>query len=210
MLYLYAAGATGLASLTSAVLGADEERWSRLAGNLGRLLAIAVVSVPAGSVFWPHRRSAANTALGAFVKTTQLDWPGDSTSFSAARISGRRAAVALCADLAGDGFASGRPGRVRPVVADCQARTRQAVAWAGLFAFAAVPVAAAIVRHATIYDDPAPAVHRSADAALAGAGWSALLDTRARVACAALLIVGMAERSSSRRNHPNQIVYIVR
>jgi hypothetical protein len=154
VLYLYAAGVIGLGSLASAVLGADEERWSRFGWNLGRLLAIAVVSVPAGSVFWPYAQAQPYTRpLGAFVKTTQLDWArGFDVLFGGQNLG----AGALPWLYVPTWLVMSLP----PVILVgfalswliARRGTQQAVAWAGLFAFAAVPVAAAIVRHATIYD----------------------------------------------------------
>jgi len=211
VLFLYAAGVIGLGSLASAVLGAGEDRWSRFAANLGLLVAIAVVAVPAGSVFWPYAQAQPySRPLGAFVKTTQLDWAkGFDVLFGGQNLG----AGALPWLYVPTWLVMALP----PVILVGFALSwliarrglREAAAWAGLVAFAAAPVAAAIVRHATIYDGirhllfVVPPI-----AALSGAGWSALLDTRARVACAALLIVGMAEPLVFQvRNHPNQIVY---
>ena len=211
VLILYAAGVIGLASLANAALGVDEDRWSRFAGNLGRLLAIAVVSVPAGTVFWPYAQAQPFTRpLGAFVTTTQLDWAkGFGVLFAGQNLG----ADALPWQYVPTWLLMALP----PVMLIGLAMSwliaryglRPAVAWVGLVAFVAVPIAAAIIRHATIYDGIrhllfiVPPI-----AALAGAGWSAVLDTRARVACAALLIIGMAEPLVFQvRNHPNQIVY---
>ena len=201
VLFLYAAGVIGLGSLASAALGTDDGSVEPLCRETsGRLLAIAVVSVPASAASSGLYAQAQpfTRPLGAFVKTTQLDWAKGFDVLFAGQNLGAGALpwlyvptwlVMALPPVILIGFA------LSWLIA--RRGLREAVAWAGLVAFAAAPVAAAIIRHATIYDGIrhllfiVPPI-----AALAGAGWSALLDTRARVAvlCAAHRRDGRAAR----------------
>jgi len=210
-LLIYAGGVIGLASLANAILGSEDDRWSRFAGNVGRLVLVAVVCIPAGTIFWPYAQAQPYLRpLSAFVLITQLQWQG---AFDVLFAGQNLTAGTLPASYVPTWLVMSLP----PVVLAGFALSwlmikrglRQAVGWLGLLAFAAAPVVTAIVRHATIYDGMrhllfiVPPI-----TALAGAGWSAMLDTRARVAGAVLLLVGMAEPIVFQvRNYPNQIVY---
>jgi hypothetical protein len=211
VLLLYAVGAIVTGSLAAAVLTSDSDRWRRLAVNAARLAVVAAVAVPAGTIFWPYAQAQPLVRpLTAFVKTTQLDW-----------------ARGFDVLFAGENLGAGDvPWTYVPVwlamtlppvvIAGCAVSwlaarrgLQQAVAWTGLAAFVVAPVAAAVVRNATIYDGirhllfiVPPLV------VLAAAGWSALIATRAGALAVALLGIGMLEPLVFQvRNHPNQIVY---
>jgi len=210
-LLLYTAGVIGLASLVNAVRGTEEDRWSRFAGNVGRLLTIAVVCIPAGTIFWPYAQAQPYLRpLSAFVLITQLQWQG---AFDVLFAGQNLTAGTLPASYVPTWVVISLPPVILVGFALSWLMVRrglaQAAGWAGLIVFAAAPVVAAVVQHATIYDGMrhllfiVPPI-----VALAGAGWSAVLDTRARVACAVLLMVGIVEPLVFQvRNHPNQIVY---
>ncbi len=211
VLLLYAAGVIGLGSLLAALLTTDEGRWQAFGRNVVVLLVVGLVAVPAGTIVWPYAQAQPFVRpLTAFITTTQLDWAQGFDVLFAGQNLGAGALpwtyvptwlvmtvppVVLCG-LALSWLAARRG-------------LQQAVAWAGLLAFAGVPVVAAIIRHATIYDGirhllfVVPPI-----VVLAAAGWSALLQTRARVIGTALLAVGLAEPLLFQvRNHPNQIIY---
>ncbi len=210
-LLLYAVGVLGLGAIVEALRASDAARWRRLALVTAQLAAVSAVAIPAGTIFWPYAQGQPFLRpVLAFLKTTQLDWASgfdvlyDGQDFGAGSLPWHYVPVWLGMILP-------------PVVIGGLAMSwlvvrrgaRQAVAWAGLLAFAAAPVVAAIVRHATIYDGirhllfvVPPLV------VLAGAGWSALMDTRARAVAGVLLVAVFAEPLwFQARNHPNQIVY---
>ncbi|HUR34952.1 MAG TPA: hypothetical protein VM032_14215 [Vicinamibacterales bacterium] len=211
VLLLYAAGVIGLGSLLAAVLTTAGDRWRQFGVTVARLVVVGAVAVPAGSLFWPYAQAQPFVRpLTAFVTTTRLDWARGFDVLFAGQDLGAGAVpwtyVPVWLVMA-----------LPPVVlAGCalswlaaRRGLQQAVAWAGLVAFAAAPVVAAIVRNATIYDGirhllfvVPPLV------ALAAGGWSALLETRPRIVGVVLLLIGMAEPLVYQvRNHPNQIVY---
>lgn len=211
VLLLYAAGVIGLGSLLAALLTTDERRWPRFGANVLRLALVGFVALPAGTIFWPYAQAQPfMRPITAFIKTTQLDWAkGFDVLFAGQNLG----AGALPWTYVPVWLGMALP----PVVLvgfalswlSARKGLQQAVAWAGLLAFAGAPVAAAIIRHATIYDGirhllfVVPPI-----VALAGAGWSALLDTRLRTAGIALLVLGVAEPLWFQvRNHPNQIIY---
>ena len=169
------------------------------------------MAVPAGTLVWPYAQAQPFVRpLTAFITTTQLDWAqGFDVLFAGQNVG----AGSLPSTYVPTWLLMTLP----PVVLAGFALSwlvmrrglQQAVAWGGLLAFASVPVVAAIVRHATIYDGirhllfvvPPMVV-------LAAAGWSALLETRARVIGVLLLTLGLAEPLLFQlRNHPNQIIY---
>jgi hypothetical protein len=211
VLLIYAAGVIGLGSLLFALFTSAPDRWRLFAINLMRLAVIAVVSIPAGTIVWPYAQAQPYIRpLTAFIKTTQLDWARGFDVLFAGQNLGAGAVpwtyVPFWLVMA-----------LPPVVLlGCAVSwlvvrrgIQQAMAWTGLLAFAGAPVAAAIVRNATIYDGirhllfVVPPI-----VVLAGAGWSALLGTRARTVAGLLLLVGIAEPLLFQfRNHPNQIVY---
>ncbi|MBS1819255.1 MAG: hypothetical protein JSU08_15075 [Acidobacteria bacterium] len=225
VLLLYSAGVIGLASLVWAVAGRgaparppgsaassrEPGAMRTLAMNVGWLALIAAVAIPAGSIFWPYAQAQPYVRpLTAFVKTTQLDWARgfdvlfDGQNLGAGDLPWTYVPVWLGISLP--------PVILVGVVASWLVVRRglqEAVAWLGLLAFAAAPVLAAIVRHATIYDGirhllfVIPPI-----VALSAAGWSAVASTRARAVALLLLAVGIAEPVLFQlRNHPNQIVY---
>lgn len=211
VLLLYAIGVVGFGSFLSAWLGRAVDRWRVFGTNLARLVLVAFVAIPAGSIFWPYAQAQPFARpLSAFVKTTQLDWARGFDVLFAGQDLGAGAVpwtyVPFWLVMA-----------LPPVVLVGAAASwlvvrrglQPAAAWLGLLAFAAAPVLAAIVRNATIYDGirhllfVVPPI-----AALAAAGWSALLDLRARALVIAVLAIGLAEPLAFQiRNHPNQIVY---
>ena len=211
VLLLYAAGVIGLGSLLAAVFTSDEQRWPRFGRNVLMLVVVGLVAVPAGTLVWPYAQAQPFVRpLTAFITTTQLDWAqGFDVLFAGQNVG----AGSLPSTYVPTWLLMTLP----PVVLAGFALSwlvmrrglQQAVAWGGLLAFASVPVVAAIVRHATIYDGirhllfvvPPMVV-------LAAAGWSALLETRARVIGVLLLTLGLAEPLLFQlRNHPNQIIY---
>lgn len=213
VLYLYAGGVIGLGSLLAVWFDRDSgaDGWRLLRDNVGRLVVMGIVAIPAGSIFWPYAQAQPFARpLSAFVKTTQLDWAKGFDVLFAGQDLGAGALpwtyvpVWLVLSLP--------PVIIAGLLVSWLAARRglqQAVAWLGLAAFAATPVLAAVVRNATIYDGirhllfVVPPI-----VVLAAAGWSALLDTRARTAVVVLLAVGAAEPLVFQlRNHPNQIVY---
>jgi hypothetical protein len=211
VLLLYAAGAIGLGAVIAAMASREPGRWRRCAITLARLGVVALVAVPAGTVAWPYAQAQPFVRpLTAFIKTTELDWARGFDVLYAGQDLGAGSVpwtyVPVWLGMA-----------LPPVlIAGCliswlavRRGVQQAVAWTGLVAFAGAPVAAAIVRNATIYDGIRHLLFIVPPlAALAGAGWSALLDARARAAAALLLVAGMAEPLVFQvRNHPNQIVY---
>lgn len=212
VLYLYAAGVIGLGSILAAWFDGDAtDRWHLVRGNVVRLVAMGLVAIPAGSIFWPYAQAQPLVRpLSAFVKTTQLDWARGFDVLFAGEDLGAGALpwtyVPVWLGL------SLPPVVIAGVLVSWLAARRslqQAVAFLGLAAFAATPVLAAVVRNATIYDGirhllfvVPPLV------VLAAAGWSACLDTRARPIALVLLVIGLAEPLWFQvRNHPNQIVY---
>ncbi|MGC4081126.1 MAG: hypothetical protein QM736_03185 [Vicinamibacterales bacterium] len=211
VLWLYAAGVVGLGALVAAWFSRDEDRWRAFATTVTRLIVVGLVAIPAGSLFWPYAQAQPFVRpLSAFVKTTQLDWARGFDVLYAGQDLGAGAVPWTYVPV---WLVMALPPVVLAGVALSWLVTRrgpqQAVAWSGLAAFAAAPILAAIVRNATIYDGirhllfVVPPI-----VALAGAGWSALLDTRARTAGVALLAIGLVEPLAFQiRNHPNQIVY---
>lgn len=211
VLYLYAGGVIGLGSLLSAWFGADADRWRAFRDTVVRLVATGFVAIPAGSIFWPYAQAQPFARpLSAFVKTTQLDWAKGFDVLFAGQDLGAGALpwtyvpVWLILSLP--------PVIVVGVVLSglvVRRGRQQAVAWAGLAAFAATPVLAAVVRNATIYDGIRHLLFVLPPlVALAAAGWVALVETRARAVALVVLVVGMAEPLVFQvRNHPNQIVY---
>jgi hypothetical protein len=89
--------------------------------------------------------------------------------------------------------------------------TVSCVRWMALATFAIVPIAGAIVRHATIYDGIRHLLFIVPPLTVLGAaGWSAALGLTGprRAVAVAALIVGLIEPVVFQiRNHPNQIVY---
>jgi hypothetical protein len=211
VLYLYAGGVIGLGSLLAAWFGTDGDRWRAFRDTVIRLAVMGLVAIPAGSIFWPYAQAQPFARpLSAFVKTTQLDWAKGFDVLFAGQDLG---AGALPWTYVPVWLVLSLP----PVIVVGAAlswlvvrRGRQeAVAWAGLAAFAATPVLAAVVRNATIYDGIRHLLFVLPPlVALAAAGWTALIDTRARMVALGLLVAGMAEPLIFQvRNHPNQIVY---
>lgn len=210
-LLLYAAGVIGLGALLAALAAKDAGGWRAFGVTVGQLALVGLVSVPAGSLFWPYAQAQPLTRpVTAFIKTTQLDWArGFDVLFAGQNLG----AGALPWTYVPVWLGMALP----PVVIIgvllswlvVRRGLQQAVPWLGLLAFAAAPVLAAIVRNATIYDGIRHLLFVIPPlVALAAAGWSALLDTRARTAGVVLLAIGMAEPLVFQlRNHPNQIVY---
>lgn len=211
VLYLYAGGVIGLGTLLSAWFGGEADRWHAFRDTAVRLVATGLVAIPAGSIFWPYAQAQPYARpLSAFVKTTQLDWAKGFDVLFAGQDLG---AGALPWTYVPVWLALSLPpvilvGVALSWLAVCRGR-QQAVAWAGLAAFAATPVIAAVVRNATIYDGIRHLLFVLPPlVALAAAGWVALIETRARAAALVVLVVGMAEPLVFQvRNHPNQIVY---
>jgi hypothetical protein len=211
VLLLYACGVIGVGSVLAGVLTTVPDRWRQCAANLGWLGVVALVSIPAGTLAWPYAQAQPFVRpVTAFLQTTRLDWARGFDVLFAGKNLG---AGALPWTYVPAWIVMALP----PVVLAglslswlvARRGLQQSVAWSGLVAFVAAPVAAAIVRNATIYDGirhllfVVPPV-----VALAAAGWSALLDTRARTLGAMLLIAGLAEPLLFQvRNHPNQVVY---
>jgi hypothetical protein len=211
VLLVYSAGIIGSSAVAAAWKGVDGHSWRLCAATLMRLAVVALVSIPAGTLFWPYAQAQPySRPIAAFVQTTQLDWAkGFDVLFAGQNLG----AGALPWTYIPVWLSMALP----PVVIvgatmswlTLRQRKGPVFGWLGLVAFVATPVTAAIVRHATIYDGIrhmlfiVPPI-----AALAGAGWSALLGTRLKTLGAVLLVVGMAEPLLFQlRNHPNQIVY---
>lgn len=210
-LLLYAVGVLGLGAMVEAARSSGPDRWRRLGLVTMQLAVMSAIAIPAGAIFWPYAQGAPFTRpILAFLKTTQLDWASgfdvlfDGQDLGAGSLPWTYVPVWLVMVLPPvviAGFAVSWL-VVRRGVA-------QAVAWAGLLAFAAAPVGAAIVRHATIYDGIRHLLFAVPPlVVLAAAGWSALLETRWKAVAALLLAAGIAEPLWFQfRNHPNQIVY---
>jgi hypothetical protein len=211
VLLLYSVGAIGAGALVNAVLSREPDRWRIFGGTALRLGVVAAIAIPAGTLFWPYAQAAPFVRpIGAFVQTTRLDWArGFDVLFAGQNLA--------AGDLPWTYVPTWLVMALPPVVLAgfvlswlaARRGVQQAVAWSGLLAFVVAPVAAAIVRHATIYDGirhllfVVPPI-----VVLAAAGWDALLRTPARILVALVLAAGCLEPLIFQiRNHPNQIVY---
>ena len=179
-----------------------------------RLALVALIAIPAGTLAWPWAQAQPLTRpIEAFLISSRLDWASGFHVLYAGHDLGAGAlpwhyvptwlSISLppvvLAGLVLTLFAWRRPAAQRAAIS-------------ALAIFVAAPIAAAIVRHATIYDGirhlsfVVPPI-----VVLSAAGWSAALDAgsrRARIAAIVALTLGCAEPLIFQvRNHPNQIVY---
>jgi len=179
-----------------------------------KLALIAIVAIPAGTISWPWAQSQPYVrAISGLATTMRLDWmQGFPVLYGGHDIS----ADTLPWHYVPTWLALSLP----PVV--LAGLVLSPIAWRrwpasrlpmfALTAFALVPIATAIIRHATIYDGARHVLFIVPPlVALSAAGWSAALDvarSRVRTAVAVLLVIGLAEPLVFQiRNHPNQIVY---
>lgn len=213
---LVAYAATGLLgfALLSAIRYPRPDRWAVVTSTALKVAVMTIVAIPLGTVFWPWAQgSPFLRPLEAFRIANRLDWARGFDVLYAGQ------------DLGAGGvpwsyvpqwlFMTLPPIVLVGLVLSWMAWRRGERARAGglgLVAFTLAPVAAAIVRDATLYDGIRHLEFILAPiTVLAAAGWSAALDVRRhswRLAIAAVLAVGVIEPVSFQlRNHPNQIVY---
>lgn len=213
MLLGYFGAALLLAASLELFRAQDRRRWFDCAGAIGRLLAVSLVAIPAGTITWPWAQAAPLVRpIEAFLISTRLDWASGFEVLYGGELIGAGhlpwhyvpywLVMALPPVVLAGGVLSVLAWR-----GGFRARTH----WIALSVFALTPVAGAIWRHATIYDGIRHVLFIVPPlTALAGGGWSAALLRRSRwsVAAIAVLIIGAAEPLIFQiQNHPNQIVY---
>jgi hypothetical protein len=213
VLLVYAAGVIGLFAVVQAFRSELPDRWRQVGVTLVRLAAVAVLSIPLGTIAWPWAQAQPFARpIEAFLISTRANW---AAGFE----------VLYDGQIIGAGFLPWHyvPKwllmSLPPVVIAGFALSlliwrfgpRAVLSWCALFAFAFAPVAGAIWRNATIYDGIRHLLFIVPPlTALAAGGWSVALslEGRKRVAALAILAIGLLEPIVFQvRNHPNQIVY---
>ncbi len=210
----YAGGVIMLVAGWSALTSSRSDRWRTLGIAAAKVMLLALVVLPLGTLTWPWAQASPYLRpLEGLLITSRADWARgfevlyDGQSLGAGSLPRSYVPVWLFMSL---------PPVVLGGIALSGLAWRKgaaaAAAWTGLAAFALTPVAAAIVRDATIYDGirhlefivPPLMV-------LAAAGWTAALELRQprlRWVVAGVLSLGLLEPLVFQvRNHPNQIVY---
>jgi hypothetical protein len=207
-------GYTGVA-LALAMIASRERSGIRLAATAGRLGAIVLVALVAGTTFWPWaQQQPLVRPVQAFFMASSFSW-GNPSLFAGRDIASAELpwhylptwlAISLPPVVIAGAFGSILRFWRLPRISESDAKL------AALWAFVLVPATYAIVRHLTLYDGIrhmyfiVPPI-----AVIAAAGWDRLLaSTRSTVAGAAAvaLVVGLAEPIFFQvRNHPNQTVY---
>jgi hypothetical protein len=213
MLLGFAVGVVMLMALVTAFPSNSADRWRHLATTTLRIAVVGLVAVPLGTVAWPWAQASPYLRpVQAFFFSTRVNWAAGFDVLYAGEVFGAGAlpwhyvprwlVMAMpTAVIAGAllSFAVWRLG------------VRAGLTWLALGAFAAVPVAGAIWRNATIYDGIRHILFIVPPlTVMAAGGWQVLLSSRKSIAATAmvLLAAGVAEPAIFQlRNHPNQIVY---
>lgn len=214
ILLVYAAGVIMLVAGWSTMSSAAPDRWRTLAMTALKVVVLALVVIPAGTLTWPWAQASPYLRpLQGFFITARLDW---ARGFEVLYAGKALSAGDLPWTYVPTWLFMTTPAVVLAGLALSPVALRRTAvpwaAWLGLAAFAVTPVVAAIVRHATLYDGIRHLLFISPPlVVLAAAGWSGLLDLarpRFRLLAAAVLCLGLLEPLVFQiRNHPNQVVY---
>lgn len=194
--------------------GPAETAVQSVAGALGRLAIMALVAVPLGTLAWPWAQGQPFARpVEAFLIASRATW--------AAGFPVLYAGQHLAADQLPWQYVPVWLGMSLPPVV-LAGLALVPLAWRhgssarigilALATFVVAPIALAIWRHATLYDEIRHLLFTIPPlVALAGAGWAAALGAarrRARTVAILALVAGVAEPLVFQvRNHPNQIVY---
>jgi hypothetical protein len=214
ILIAYAGGVIILVASWWTWRSTELDRWRTLGIVAAKILVLALVVLPLGTVAWPWAQASPYVRpLEGLLITSRLDW---ARGFEVLYNGQNLGAGSLPWSYVPKWLVMSLPPVVLAgVILSGLVWKRSAVAvagWTAVAAFALTPVCAAIVRNATIYDGirhlefiVAPLI------VLSAGGWSAVLDTKIparRLAAASLLALGLIEPLLFQaRNHPNQIVY---
>jgi hypothetical protein len=201
--------ALALAGLT---LGSREFKPRKLASTAGIGIAISVVAVVAGTTFWPWARIHPLTRpFQAISLLSGFDWP-ETVLYRGADVR----ASGLPLDYVPRWAVLTTPPVVLAgaLLSLFALRRRQPARWRviGLWVAVLFPALYVIFRHAIIYDGIRHLLFAYPPlVALAAAGWSGLVASRARsvrLAALTVLAAGLAEPTwFAWRNHPNECVY---
>ena len=214
MLLVFAAGYALAVAGRSAIIGPRPVGWRTLGMTSACIAGIALVAIPSGTLTWPWAQQQPLTRpLEAFRIVSQLNWAQGfdvlyrGESLAANELPWHYVPVWLAISLP--------PVVLAGLALMPSLAARRNINWLPLLAlaaFAATPMAAAIVQHATLYDGirhlsfviPPLIV-------LSATGWCASFDIlrpQLRAALLLLLAIGLAEPLIFQlRNHPNQNVY---